>query len=223
MSTRALKKTMKKAPKRVTPISGGRSRISIDFGGVLADALQAVEGFGEDRAAADQGAEVEAEERHDRDQRVAQDVAGAHLALGQALGLRRAHVVLVHRVEHVRAQHAAVEADVEDRQGDPGEDQVGRPFERFFGQPDVFVRREYFDLERQVDEEEPGQPEDGHRDPDQRPGSSAADRSAPRPAPPRGSRRAARRTSRSPPRRCRARAWPGCRRRFRSSTLVWVW
>src|ERR1044072_3697837 len=44
------------------------------FRRILADPVQAEQLLGEDRAAADHGAEVEAEEGDDRDQRVAQDV-----------------------------------------------------------------------------------------------------------------------------------------------------
>ena len=42
------------------------------------------------------------------------DVTDQHLALGEALGVGRADVVLVDRVEDRRAQDARVEADEQD-------------------------------------------------------------------------------------------------------------
>ncbi len=56
------------------------------IGGQLADAVQVEDRLGQDRAAADHLGEVEAPQRDDRDQAVAQDVADQHLALGQPLG-----------------------------------------------------------------------------------------------------------------------------------------
>ena len=103
-------------------------------GRVLADALEVEDRLGEDRAAAEHRAEVEAPERDDRDHRVAQHVADHDLALRQALRARGAHVVLVDRVEHVRAQHARVEADEQDRQRGPGQDQVVGPVDRVLGE-----------------------------------------------------------------------------------------
>src|SRR5215213_6968221 len=138
------------------------------FGRVLADAVKVEQSLRENRPAADHGAEVEAEQGDDRDQRVSKDVPCPNLALRQALGPRRPHVVLVHRVEHVRAQDPAVEADVENRQGHQGKDQVVGPVDGILAQADVAARREQLDLEGQVDEQDPGEPEDGHRDPDQR-------------------------------------------------------
>src|SRR6476469_4177625 len=134
------------------------------FVGVLDDAVEAEDAFDQDRAA-DQGAEVEAEDGDDRDQRVAHHVAAHHPALAEALGPRGAHVVLVHHVEHARAQHPAVEADVEDRQRGPGQDQVFHPFERAFGEFDVAPGGEDFGLVGEVAEEDRAEQEDRHRDP----------------------------------------------------------
>src|SRR6476469_5098713 len=53
------------------------------FGGVLADPVKVEQRLGEDRPTADHGAEVEPEEGDDRDQRVAEDVPGAHPMLGE--------------------------------------------------------------------------------------------------------------------------------------------
>ena len=48
------------------------------LGEVLADALDVEDGLGEDRAAAEDVAEVQAPQRDDRDERVAQHVAEQH-------------------------------------------------------------------------------------------------------------------------------------------------
>ena len=59
---------------------------------LVADAVDVEDALGDDRAA-HQGAEVGADERDDRDQRVAQQVDADHPAPGQALGGRGADVV----------------------------------------------------------------------------------------------------------------------------------
>ena len=74
---------------------------------VLADALDVEDGLREDRAAAEHGAEVQAPERDDRDERVAQHVVAEHALLAESLGPRGPHVVVVDRVEHARAQRRA--------------------------------------------------------------------------------------------------------------------
>ena len=61
---------------------GGRSRLTDRLGGVLAHALKAEDGLGEDRAAAERGAEVESAQRHHRDQRIAERVAQQDAPLG---------------------------------------------------------------------------------------------------------------------------------------------
>ena len=124
MSTTALSTTTKKAPNIVITSTGGTSSCWIDVGRVLAHALQVEDRLREDRAAADHGREVEAEERDHRDQRVAEHVVDQHSALAEALGPRRADVVLVDGVEDVRSQHPGVEADEEHRQHEPGQEQV---------------------------------------------------------------------------------------------------
>ena len=80
MSTIVLSRTMKNAPNRVTASTGGTSSAADRLGEVLADALDVEDRLGEDRAAAEHGAEVQAPERDDRDQRVAQHVAAHHAA-----------------------------------------------------------------------------------------------------------------------------------------------
>ena len=95
--------------------------------GELADALQAEHHLGEQRRAADQRAEIEAEQRDESDQRGAQRMAQQDARFRQALGARRADVVFLQRLDDGGAQHAAVEADIEDRQRDPRDDQRQEP------------------------------------------------------------------------------------------------
>ena len=109
---------------------GMMSRRPIDSRGELADAVQVEDRLGQDRAAADHLGHVQAPQRDDRDQAVAQDVAEQHLALGQPLGVGGADVVLVDRVEDRRAQDARVEADEQHREREPGQDQVHEPLHR---------------------------------------------------------------------------------------------
>ena len=104
--------------------------------------MQVVDRLGDDRAAAEDGREVEAEERHDRDQRGAQNVLDEDPARREPLRLRSAHEVLVDRVEDVRAQDAPVKADEEHSQREPGQDQVVEPLGRILGQRDVLAVRE---------------------------------------------------------------------------------
>src|ERR1700753_3524121 len=94
---------------------------------VLADAGQVEHGLGDQRGPAEQGGEVQPEQGDDRHQRVAQHMADEYLPCGQALGPGRAHVVLVDHVERVGAQHPGVEADEQDRDGEPRENQVVGP------------------------------------------------------------------------------------------------
>ena len=154
------------------------------LGRVLADALEVEDRLGEDRAAAEHGAEVEAPERHDRDQRVAQHVLEEHPALGEPLGARRAHVVLVDRVEDVRAQHARVHADEQDRQRGPRHDQVVEPLPGVVGERHVAAVGEDPPLEAQVVVHQRPDPEDGHRDARRARGSSGSGRRTCPPSPP---------------------------------------
>ena len=71
MSTIVLNSTMKNAPNITTAISGGRSRRPDRFSGIQSDAVEVVDGLGEDRATADHQAEVEPEQRDDGNHRVA--------------------------------------------------------------------------------------------------------------------------------------------------------
>src|SRR2546425_542801 len=74
----------------------------------------------DDHAAADQARQREPEDRHDREQRVAQRVLADHHALGETLGPRGLDVVLPHDLEH-RLSHVARK---------PGEPAEGRDQDR---------------------------------------------------------------------------------------------
>ena len=64
-----------------------------------------------------------------------------HALLGQALGARGPDKVLALDLQHVRAQHSGVEADVQDRQRDPGENQALEPQHRALGELVIAQRR----------------------------------------------------------------------------------
>ena len=59
-----------------------------------------------------------------------QDVAREEASLGGALGACRADEVLVDRLGDAGADHAGVEREEEQREGEPGENQVGGPVDR---------------------------------------------------------------------------------------------
>jgi hypothetical protein len=87
---------------------------------------------------------------------------------GEALCPSGADVVLVHRVEHVRAEDAPVEADEEHGQHEPGQDQMVGPLDRALRQRVVLavgeerMRRPFGE---EVAHDDP-EPEDRHRDAD---------------------------------------------------------
>ena len=180
MSTTAFSSTMKNASEQRDREHRRHVELADRLGGVLAHALQVEDRLGEDRAAAEHGAEVQPPQRDDRDHRVAQDVPDHDLALREPLGPRGAHVVLVDRVEHVRAQHARVEADEQDRQRRPRQDQVVEPVDRVLGELDVAAVGEPAELEAQVVVHQRPDPEHGHRDADQGDDREEAVRELPR-------------------------------------------
>src|SRR3954467_13535959 len=81
-----------------------------------AEPVQVEHDLDEERASADQGAEVEPEEAHEGDQRRTQRVPEKDAPFAQALGVRRPDIVLLLGLDERGAQHARVEPDVEDRQ-----------------------------------------------------------------------------------------------------------
>ena len=154
MSAKVLKRTTKKAPNRATAITPpGRSKPLGLLRPRTADAVQAEDLFGEDRAAAETAPKS-------RPNSVTigiselRSASGANLALAQPLRPRGPHLVLVHRVEHAGAQDAAVEADEEEGEGHPGQDEVVAPFDTVLPVPDVAAGGEEFSLEGQVEEED---------------------------------------------------------------------
>src|SRR2546427_4505053 len=75
--------------------------------------------FGEDRPA-EQGAELEPDGGDDRDERVAEGVTPEDRPLGEALGPRRAYVVLPEHLEYARPRHARDEGHREGAQSEGG-------------------------------------------------------------------------------------------------------
>ena len=128
----------------------GRSRFGERAVGEPPDAGQPEDDLGEQRAARDQRAEVEPEQADEADHRGPQRVADEHAALRDPLGARGAHEVLALRLDQRRAQHAAVEADVEDRQRDPRDHEVLEPQHGVLGQRRVAERRHPAEQERVV-------------------------------------------------------------------------
>ncbi len=71
-----------------------------------------------------QRAELEADDRQDGVQRVAEGVAVDHRVFRQALGAGGADVVLPELLEHGRADHAGEDGGEAEAEGDGGQDQV---------------------------------------------------------------------------------------------------
>src|SRR5262249_50779344 len=71
--------------------------------GQLADAVQPEDDLGQERSAPDEGAEVEAEEADEDDQRGPERMAKQHAPFGQPLGARGADVVLLLGFDQRRA------------------------------------------------------------------------------------------------------------------------
>ena len=90
-----------------------------------------------DDRAAEQAGEVEAGRRDDRGQPGAQGVLDDDRALGQALGPRGAHVVVVEDLEHLVAGEPHVERGVQDREHDPRQDHRLEELDRVLERRDV--------------------------------------------------------------------------------------
>src|SRR3954466_4164356 len=99
---------------------------------VAADAGDVEHRLGEDRAA-EQDAEVEAQDRDDGSDGAAHAVPHHHGALAEALRASRADVVLGHGVDQVPAQESRVDRGERSGQHDPGQDQRGEPLGRVLG------------------------------------------------------------------------------------------
>src|SRR4051812_3361394 len=140
------------------------------LGRVVADPVDRVDRLGDDRPTAEHGGEVEPEQGHDRNERGAQRVLDQDLARRESLRLRRPYEVLVDRVEDVRTQNPAVEADEEDGEREPRQQQVVEPLPRVRGQGDVAAvgePRHGPALPGEEVAEEQSQPGDRQRDADQ--------------------------------------------------------
>ena len=96
---------------------------------LAAETRQVEDRLREDGAAECQG-DVEPEDGDDREHAVPEDVRAEHRVLGDALGPCGAHVVLAHRLHHVRSDEPDVERREEQRERAPGQDHVVRPLHR---------------------------------------------------------------------------------------------
>ncbi len=88
-----------------------------------AEAGPAEDRLGDD-GAGQQRAELEADDRQDGVQRVAECVAVDHRIFRQALGAGGADVVLAELLEHGRADHAGEDGGQAEAEGDGGQDEV---------------------------------------------------------------------------------------------------
>ena len=95
----------------------------------VAEARQTEDRLREDRSAEPER-DVHTQHRDDGKHRVPQDVRAHHNPFRRAFGASCAHIVLVHRVENVRANHPHVERCKENRIRRPGEEHVVGPLHR---------------------------------------------------------------------------------------------
>src|SRR3990172_5249815 len=86
-------------------------------------AVPGEDGLGDDRAG-EQAADLEADDRHHRQPGVAHDVPSVDTPLGEALGARRAHVVLVGDLDDRGTRDARDDGQRDGAQGDRRQDQV---------------------------------------------------------------------------------------------------
>src|SRR5215213_3651397 len=107
--------------------------------GEAPDARDVEDGLREDRAA-EQDAQVEAEDGDDRGDRGAQAVLEDDLPLVEALGAGGADVVLAHHVEQVRAEEARVDRRERGREDEPREQQRRGPLDGVVGERRVLAR-----------------------------------------------------------------------------------
>src|SRR5215472_19138680 len=114
------------------------------------DAVNGEHHLGQQRSSADKYAEVEPEQAHERDHRVAQHVADQDAPLGQALRPRGPDVILVLDLEQIGAQHAGVKPDVQDRERYPRKDQALEPQHRALGERRIAKRLYPAEQERVV-------------------------------------------------------------------------
>src|SRR4030095_8734241 len=120
--------------------------------------------LGEDGAAQEE-ADLHAEHGDDGVDGVLEHVAGNHRTLGQALGARRAHVVLADDLEHARAGEARKGRRGGRAEGEGGQDEVPQHIRdaATVGRAHA-TRREPLELEGEHDDEHDARPEDGQTD-----------------------------------------------------------
>src|SRR4029077_7374783 len=107
----------------------------------LANALQAEDDLGQQRSAADQRAEIQAEQGDEGDQRGPQRMAQQYAGLAQTLRARGADVILLVGFHNACAQDASLDADIEDRKRYPRYHHDLEPAPRVLGQGFVAKRR----------------------------------------------------------------------------------
>src|SRR3989454_4191970 len=110
----------------------------------------------EDDAAGEELADLEAGDRHDGDQRVAQRVLDDDHALGHALRPRRPHVVFAHHVEPGRARGPHEDGGLEHAQRDRGQDERPPSSEA--------ARLRPAEMHREGEDQQQAGPERRHRD-----------------------------------------------------------
>ena len=116
----------KVAASSTVPVMTGRSESTTESIDSRPMPGQVEDRLGDDRAA-EQAGQVEAGGGDDRGQAGAQRVLADDGALRQALGPGGADVVLAQGLQHLVAGEPGVERRVEQRQGDPGQDEPLEP------------------------------------------------------------------------------------------------
>ena len=81
-------------------------------------------------APADQRADLQADDGHHRDERVAQRVQTDDAERRQALGARGAHIVLAEHLQHRRARHARDDGERDGAEHDRRQDEMVQTAER---------------------------------------------------------------------------------------------
>src|SRR5580693_5176577 len=123
-------------------------------------------GNGEDRLrdddAADQQRDAAADHGDDRDRRVAQRVADQHLALGKALGLRRADIVLAQHLKHGGAGDAGDESAVDEAEHDARQDEMLDEGREALAEAGVALDRKPVEPDREAEDGDIGEDEGRH-------------------------------------------------------------
>ena len=105
------------------PHDGGQVEVDCAVEGILADAGPRVDAL-DQHGARQEAPEGHAEDRGDRDQRRAHDMAADHRPLPQSLGPGRPHVVVAHDLEHRRPGESQDQPDGVDAEDERRQDQM---------------------------------------------------------------------------------------------------